>query len=329
MSSRYDYSMEDAAMHSGIPDTTTHDSGKQDAVMRDARPSFIAAAFAGLENSASLQNMSSPDDSSFEGWMAMINNRIDVLDIKRSSVGNKRVKVPTSRQNDSDQVPLDEGEIEHAFAYAEARARVDDDSYEHLVAAVTAAFDEDSSSDTASVRQQSSPPKPKQQTPEQQQQLRQALQELQKHHSPNNPFYQDKMTLAWAATNIVAYFREASEMLSDWHTTQDPSTIVASTLKKTSTLNRMWANIEWTLEFLVLGREGFCLLQLPDDFFAHVLPLVEDTIYWLKRIRQLNNCGLVVGRFLTGAREIQDGLLRLQTSRVAQGKIDRVWGHRG
>ena len=160
-------------MHSGIPDTNMHNSDTQDAVMRDARPSFIAAAFAGLENSASLQSMSSPDDSSFfEGWMAMINNRIDVLDIKRSSVGNKRVKVPTSRQSDSDQVPLDEGEIEHAFAYAEARARVDDDSDEHLVAAVTAAFDEDSSSDTASVRQQSSPPKPKQQTPEQQQQRR-------------------------------------------------------------------------------------------------------------------------------------------------------------
>ncbi|KAM0699300.1 hypothetical protein Q7P36_001347 [Cladosporium allicinum] len=259
MSSRYNnsmrgYSMDDAAMHSGIPDTNMHNSDTQDAVMRDARPSFIAAAFAGLENSASLQSMISPDDSSFfEGWMAMINNQIDVLDIKRSSVGNKRVKVPTSRQSDSDQVPLDEGEIEHAFAYAEARARVDDDSDEHLVAAVTAAFDENSSSDTAS--------------------------ELQKHHSPSNPFYQDEMTLAWAATNIVAYFREASEMLSDWHTTQDPSTIVASTLKKTSTLNRMWANIEWTLEFLALGREGFCLLQLPDDFFAHVLPLVEDTIY--------------------------------------------------
>jgi len=136
------------------------------------------------------------------------------------------------------------------------------------------------------------------------------------------------MTLGWAATNIVAYFREASEMLSDWHTTQDPSTILASTLKRTSILNRMWANTEWTLEFLALGRKGFYLLQLPDDFFEHVLPLVEDTVYWLKRLRQLNNCGLMVAKFLTAGLKVKDGLLCLQAARVAQGKVDRVWHHR-
>jgi hypothetical protein len=272
--------------------------------------------------------MTSPNDSTFEGWMAVINNRFNVLEIEQPSVGNKRVKAPTSRQDPSGQVALDEGEIEHAFAYSEARTRVDDDSEKELIAALTAAFEEDSSSDTASARQQS-PPKPQPQTPEQQQQRRQALRELQGYHSPNNPFYQNNMTLAWAATNIVTYFDEAGETLLDWHTTQDPSTIVASTLKKTSVLNRMWANTEWTLEFLALGREDFDLLQFPDEFFAHVLPLVEETIYWLKRVRQLNNCGLVVGKFLTGALRVKDGLLWLRAARVAQGKIDRVWGHRG
>lgn len=267
-------------MYSDIPDSTMqnsdmYDFGTQDTTMQDARPSFVAAAFSGLENSDSFQSMTFPNDSTFEGWMAVINNKSNVLEIEQASVGNKRVKVPTSRQDPSDQVPLDEGEIEHAFAYSEARARVDDDSEEQLIAALTAAFEEDASSDTASARRESPPPKPQPQTPEQQQQRRQALRELQGHHSPDNPFYKNNMSLAWAATNIVTYFDEAGKTLLDWHTTQDPSTIVASTLKKTSTLNRMWANIEWTLEFLALGREGFDLLELPDDFFAHVLPLVE------------------------------------------------------
>jgi hypothetical protein len=259
MSSSYnnnmrDYSMEDAAMHSGIPDSTIQHSnvqhsdmynfGTQDTAMQDARPSFVAAAFSGLENSASLQGMTSPNGSTFEGWMAVINNRFNVLDMEQSSAGNKRVKIPTSRQDPSGQVPLDKGEIEHAFAYSEARARLDDDSQEQLIAALTAAFEEDSSSDAGSARQESPPPKPQAQTPKQQQQRRQALRELQGYHSPNNPFYKDSMTLAWAATNIVTYFGEAGETLLDWHTTQDPITIVASTLKKTSTLNRMWANIE-------------------------------------------------------------------------------------
>ena len=165
------YSMEDAAMHSGIPDTTmqdsTHNHGTQDVAMQDERPSLIAAAFAGLENSAAFQSMTSPNDSTFENWMAAIDNRLNFLAIDQPSVVNKRVKPPTSRQTEDDQVTLDEGEVEHAFAYAEARARVDDDSDEQLIAALTAAFEEDSSSNTSSPRRQSSPPKPQQKTPEQ------------------------------------------------------------------------------------------------------------------------------------------------------------------
>jgi hypothetical protein len=141
-----DYSMEDAAMHSGISDINMQeDSGMQDAITQDARPDFIAAAIAGLENSASFQSMTSPNDSAFEGWMAMIGNRMNFVDMERDSVGNKKVKAPTptSRQNESDQVPLDEAEVEHAFAYAWARSRETDDYDEMMVAVLTAAFEED------------------------------------------------------------------------------------------------------------------------------------------------------------------------------------------
>jgi hypothetical protein len=325
-----DYSMADAAMQSGIPDVNMQDcdmqdcnmqdSGTQDATMQDARPSFLAAAFAGLENSESLLALTSPNDSTFEGLMALLDNRLNSLDIERPSVGNKRVKPPTSRQNESEQVPLDEADIEHAFACAEGRSRVidgeTDDSEKQLVAALTAAFEEDSM-----------PPPPLKRdplAPGQQLKLEQAVRSLQSSHSPNNPFYQDKMTLAWAATNIVTYFNEASELLSHWHITLEPSTIVESSLKKTSTFNRMWANVDWTLEFLVLGREGFDLLRLPDNFYAHVLPLIENTTARLTRISQLKGCGPMVWKFCTAVVRVKKILLWLKATRVAQGKFDWV-----
>jgi uncharacterized protein YjbI with pentapeptide repeats len=357
-----DYSMADAAMQSGVPDSemqdsdmqdsnmqdsdiqdsnmqdsnmqdsNMQDSGTQDATMQDARPTFIAAAFAGLENSDSLLSMTSPNDSSFEGLMALLDNRLNSLDIERRSVGNKRVKPPTSRQNEDEQVQLDEADIDHAFACAEGRSRATDDTEDMLVAALTAAFEEDSMSGTSfSPRQQSPPPPSRREplAPEQQLQLQQAVRALQTSHSENNPFYHKKMTLAWAATNIVTYFNEASELLSDWHMTQEPSTIVASSLKKTSTINRMWANVEWTLEFLVLGREGFNLLHLPDDFYAHMLPLIENTIARLTRVSQLKGCGPVVWKFRNIAARVEKVLLGLKAARGAQGKINWVWGHRG
>lgn len=147
-----DCTMADAAMQSGIPDVNMQDcdmqdAETQDATMQDARPSFLAAAFAGLENSESLLALTSPNDSTFGGLMALLDNRLNSLDIERPSVGNKRVKPPTSRQNESEQVPLDEADIEHAFACAEGRSRVidgeTDDSEKQLVAALTAAFEED------------------------------------------------------------------------------------------------------------------------------------------------------------------------------------------
>ena len=263
------YSMDDAAMQSGIPDSGMKDSGAQ-----DAQPSFIATAFTALENSAHLQSMSSPNDSSFEGWMALLDHRLDTLGIQKPWVGNKRVKPPTTRSSDSDQVQLDEAEVEHLFSYAEAGSKevAGDEHCHELVAALTAAFESDSASETASASQQSPPPTPKPviPTPEQQQRRREVIQALHKYHSATNPFYRDDMTLAWAATNIATSFREASDSLSHWHMTQDPSIIVASSLKKSSDLNRIFATIQWTLEFLAVGREGFCLLQLPDDFFLEM-----------------------------------------------------------
>lgn len=339
----FHYNMDDAAMQdssiqdsgtqmSNVQDSNVQDSGTPDADMQNAYPSFIATAFAGLENSDYLQSISSPNETSFEGWMALIGHRLDIMGIQKSWVGNKRVKPPTSRSDESDQVQLDETDNEHALNFAEARSKVDAER-EHtqeLVAAITAAFDGDSMSDTASVRQRSPPssPRPPTLTPEQQKQRKEVIRALHKLHSPTNPFYRDDMTLAWAATNIATYFRVASDTLSHWHTTQDPSIIVASSLKKSSDLNHIFANIQWTLEFLAVGREGFCLLNLPDEFFGDVLPLVESTVEWLKRVSQLKGCGPAMRKGWVDALRVKEGLLVLRAAREAQGKINHVWGYR-
>lgn len=308
-------------MHNSIVKT----SNTQHANMQDARPSFMSAAFAGLENTPSLQNSAMVNGHNFRSWMASIENSFDRMGVtNQPSAWNKRVKVAT---NGSDSIQLNETEMEHAFAFAEARSKWNAD--DELVSALTAAFEESSidgdASSTAHDHQQPLP------TPQELQhqawQGQQGQQQQQSHqHSPHNPFYQDNMTLAWAATNIVAYFQEASSLLADWHATQDPSAIAASTLKRTSTFNRMWANAQWTLEFLTLGRQGFCLLEFPDEFFAHVLPLVEDTVDWLGRVSRLRDCGSMVRGFRTVAVKVGECLVALKNAREAQGKADWVKG---
>lgn len=132
--------------------------------------------------------------------------------------------------------------------------------------------------------------------------------------TPTNPFYATNMTLPVAAGNIIAYFREASQWLTFWRDT-------LSTPEFADLLRAKWdpklKQITWhfacTVEFLEMGREGWKLTRLPEEFFKDALGLVEGVEGLIREMEERKRCQGVlegvkgnverVGRLLVGIRQ--------------------------
>lgn len=138
--------------------------------------------------------------------------------------------------------------------------------------------------------------------------------------SPDNPFYASNMTFAIAASNIVAYYHEASSWLAHWHETTPADTLVEISRKPTSTLNRIFKNLLWTWEFLLFKRAGWNLLHLPDQFFEDVLPLVDVTMQKVGWMEEWKGCALMMGKALRDVEGTREMLFIIRDARVKEGK---------
>lgn len=153
--------------------------------------------------------------------------------------------------------------------------------------------------------------------------------------SPSNPFYRSDMTLALAAQNIAAYFREAVDWLNFWHISTPAATLVEISRKPSSTLNRIFAHLAWTAEFLRLRREGWDLRRLPDQFFEDVLPLVMVTCGKLEKLGMWKGCAVMMHGAWRDAEEVGEMLGTVREARRVEGrekwarglglKGDEVW----
>lgn len=137
---------------------------------------------------------------------------------------------------------------------------------------------------------------------------------------PSNPFYRSDMTLAIAAQNIAAYFREAADWLTFWHISTSASVLVDMSYKPTSTPNRIFCHLRWTVEFLRFGRVGWDLRCLPDNFFEDVLPLIMVTCGKLEKLAEWKGCGgMMIGAW-KDAEEVGEMLATVRNVRVRDGK---------
>jgi hypothetical protein len=134
--------------------------------------------------------------------------------------------------------------------------------------------------------------------------------------SPSNPFYRADMTLALAAQNIVAYFREAADWLNFWYISTSAPMIIDISRKPASTLNRIFNHLMWTAEFLRFRREGWDLRHLPDNFFEDVLPLVMVTCGKLEKLGERKGCEGMMSRAWRDAEEAGEMLVTVRNVRV-------------
>jgi hypothetical protein len=124
------------------------------------------------------------------------------------------------------------------------------------------------------------------------------------------------MTIAIAAQNIAAYFREAADWLTFWHISTCASALVDMSHKLTSTLNLIFNHLKWTAEFLRLGRAGWDLRCLPDNFFEDVLPLIMVTCGKLEKLGEWKGCGgMMIGAW-RDAEEVGEMLATVRNVRV-------------
>lgn len=135
-----------------------------------------------------------------------------------------------------------------------------------------------------------------------------------------SPFYRPDMTLAIAAQNIVAYFREAADWLNFWHISAPASTLVDMSHKPTSTLSRILCHFRWTAEFLRLGRVGWDLRRLPDNFFEDVLPLIMVTCGKLEKLGDLKGCEDMMVKAWKDAEEVGEMLATVRNVRARDAK---------
>lgn len=138
--------------------------------------------------------------------------------------------------------------------------------------------------------------------------------------SRTNPFYRHDMTLALSAQNIAAYFHEAVSWLVHYHISTPASTLADLWHKPSSILNRIFANIHHTAEFLRFGRNGWDLRLWPDDFFEDVLPLVMITCGKLEKLGEWKGCERMMARAWKGAEEIGEGLVAVRNERMLLGR---------
>ena len=138
--------------------------------------------------------------------------------------------------------------------------------------------------------------------------------------SPPNPFYRSDMTLAIAAQNIAAYFREAADWLNFWHISTPASMLIDMSHKPTSTLNRIFCHLRWTAEFLRLGRTGWDLRRLPNNFFRDVLPLIIVTCGKLEKLGEMTGCEGMMIRAWKDAEEVGEMLATVWNVRARDGE---------
>jgi hypothetical protein len=138
--------------------------------------------------------------------------------------------------------------------------------------------------------------------------------------SPANPFYRSDMTLALAAQNIVAYFREAADWLNFWHISTSAPMLLEISRKPASTLNRIVSHLMWTAELLRFGREGWDLRHLPDNFFEDVLPWIMVTSGKLEKLGEWKGCEGMMGRAWRDAEEVGEMLVTVRNVRVRERK---------
>ncbi|GAB7329278.1 hypothetical protein MBLNU13_g01084t1 [Cladosporium sp. NU13] len=146
---------------------------------------------------------------------------------------------------------------------------------------------------------------------------------------PTNPFYRPDMTLAIAAQNIVAYFREAADWLNFWHISTSASTLVDMSHKPTSTLRRIFRHLRWTAGFLRFGHAGWDLRCLPDNFFQDVLPLIMVTCGKLEKLGELKGCEGMMNQAWKDAEEAGEMLATVWNLRARDDKEgireDGIW----
>lgn len=144
--------------------------------------------------------------------------------------------------------------------------------------------------------------------------------------SRSNPFYRHEMTLALAAQNIAAYFREAVSWLVHYHISTPASTLVDLSHKPSSILNRIFSNIHHTAEFLRFRRKGWDLRLWPDNFFEDVLPLIMITCGKLEKLGEWKGCERMMAKAWGDAEEVGEGLVAIRDARVLMGK--ETWERR-
>ena len=128
------------------------------------------------------------------------------------------------------------------------------------------------------------------------------------------------MTLAIAAQNIAAYFREAADWLTFWHISTSASVLVDMSYKPTSTPNRIFCHLRWTAEFLRFGRVGWDLRCLPDNFFEDVLPLIVVTCGKLEKLGELKGCERMMIGAWKDAEEVGEMLATVRNVRVRDSR---------
>jgi hypothetical protein len=137
---------------------------------------------------------------------------------------------------------------------------------------------------------------------------------------PSNPFYRSDMTLAIAAHNVAAYFREAADWLTFWHISTSASMLVDMSYKPTSTLNLIFNHLRWTAEFLRFGRVGWDLRCLPDNFFEDMLPLIMVSCGKLEKLGEWKGCGRMMIGAWKDAEEVGEMLATVRNVRVRDRK---------
>ncbi|KAM0723415.1 hypothetical protein Q7P37_000401 [Cladosporium fusiforme] len=136
----------------------------------------------------------------------------------------------------------------------------------------------------------------------------------------NSPFYSDKMTLGIAAQNIVAYFHEANQWLTFWNETTSASKLDELICKPGSNVIPICSHFVWTAEFLQLGRKGWLLTHLPDEFFRDVLPLVGSVEAKLLVLCKWQGCEGVMGKAARDVKSVKALLERIKAARKEEGK---------
>ena len=138
----------------------------------------------------------------------------------------------------------------------------------------------------------------------------------------DNPFYRSDMTFEIAAQSMVLYLQESSDWLTYWHRTIPSEQLVEIARKPTSALNTIFRNLGWTDEFLALGRKGVYLTLLPDEFFADVLPLVEESVEKLGQLSRWKGCESLRQKGQVPARSVLRRLKAIRARRVEVAKAE-------